>query len=123
MVLRTQAGRDPFSGLGLPRAVEARADLPDAAVDADEKAIVKVDLGVAQDDVDTQVGVEPELRAALVLVAVPVCRSMSRRARMMDYAAPARVRRQDNPMTAPERDDDHQCGKKRCETKLGRTLQ
>jgi hypothetical protein len=79
VVLRTEAGRDPFSGTGLPRAIEGRADLPDAAADADEPAIVEVNVGVAYDDVDTKVGVEPKLRAALVLTAVPVCGSMRRR--------------------------------------------
>jgi len=123
-MLRPEAGWNPFSGPGLPLAIESRADLPNATADADEHAIMEVDFCVAWDDVDTKVGVEPKLRAAMVLVAVPVCRSMRRRAWLMDYdGRPAMVRRQDNPVAAPDRDDDHQCGKKLCETKHGRYLQ
>ena len=97
--------------------------MPDATADADEPAIVEIDVGLAFDDVDTKMGVEPQLRAGLVLVAVPVCRSMRRRALLMDYDGPAMVRRQDNPIAAPDHDDDYQCGKKLCETKHGRYLQ
>jgi hypothetical protein len=61
-------------------ATEGSADLPNAAADADEPAIVEIDVGFSFDDVDTKVGVEPKLCASLVLVAVPVCRSMRRRA-------------------------------------------
>jgi hypothetical protein len=53
--------------------------LPNAAADADEPAIVEIDVSVAFDDVDTQMGIEPKLPTALVLVAVPVCWSMRRR--------------------------------------------
>jgi hypothetical protein len=120
VVLGTEAGRDPFSGLGLPRAVEDYADLPDAAAGADEPAIVEVDIGVADYDVDIKVGVEPKLRAALVLAAVTVCWRMRRRARLIDYDGRARAGRQENSVAAAECDDYHRCGKKLCETKHGR---
>jgi hypothetical protein len=77
-MLRAEAGRDPLGGLGLPLAIERRADLPIAVADADEPSIVKVDVGVANDDMNTKVRVEPKLRTALVLTAVPVCRGMRR---------------------------------------------
>ena len=97
--------------------------MPNAAADAEEPAIVEIDVGFAFDDVDTKMGVVPKFRTGLVLVAVPVCRSMRRRAWLMDYDGPAMVRRQDNPVAAPDRDDNYQCGKKLCETKHGRYLQ
>jgi hypothetical protein len=75
-MLRAEARRNPFCGLGLPLAVEGSADLPNPAADADEPAIVEIDVGFAFDDVDTKMGVEPKLRASFVLVAVPVCWSM-----------------------------------------------
>jgi hypothetical protein len=53
--------------------------LPNTAADADEQAIVEIDVGFSFDDVDTKTGVEPKLRTGLVLVAVPVCGSMRRR--------------------------------------------
>jgi hypothetical protein len=80
---------------------------------------VEVDVGVAYDDVDIKAGVEPKLRAALVLAAVAVCWRMRRRARLTDYDGLARAGRQENPVAAPECDDYHQCGKKLCETKHG----
>ena len=93
MVLLTKAGRDPLGGLGLPRAGERRADLPDAAADADEPAVMEVDVGVAYDDVYVKVGIEPKLCAALVFVAVAVCRCMRWRPRLTDYNWLAGARR------------------------------
>ena len=77
-MLRAEAGRNPISGLGLPLAIEGGADLPNAAADADEPAIVEIDVGLAFDDVDTKTRVEPKPCASLVLVAVPVCQSVRR---------------------------------------------
>ncbi len=93
MVLLTKAGRDPFDGLGLPRAGERRADLPDAAADANEPAIMEVDVRVAYYDVYIKVGIEPKLCAALVLVAVAVCLCMRWRPRLTDYYWLAGARR------------------------------
>jgi hypothetical protein len=61
-------------------AIEGSADFPNAASDADEPAIVEIDAGLAFDDVDTKMRVEPKLHTTPVLVAVSVCRSMRRRA-------------------------------------------
>jgi hypothetical protein len=79
-MLRAEAGRNPFSGPSLPLAIEGRADLPNATADADEPAIVEIDVSLSFDDVDTKMGVEPKFRASLVLVAIPVCRSVRGRA-------------------------------------------
>ncbi len=116
MVLLTKAGRDPFSGLGLPRAGERRADLPDAAADADEPAVMEVDVGVAYDDVYIKVGIEPELCAAPVLVAVAVCRCMRWGPRLVDYHGLAGARRHYDPLATASCDGYHQCSKKSCET-------
>ena len=85
--------------------------MPGATVDAEEPAIVEVDVGVTYDDVDLKAGIEPKLRAALVLVAIAVCRRMRRRARLTDYDRLPRAGRQENPVTAQKCDDYHQCGK------------
>jgi hypothetical protein len=61
-------------------AIERSADLPSTAADADEPAIVEIDVGFAFDDVDTKMGVETKFWTGPVLVAVSVCRSMRRRA-------------------------------------------
>ena len=111
MVLRTEAGRDPFGGLGLPRAGERRADLPDAAADADEPAVMEVDVGVAYDDVYTQVGIEPKLCTALVLPTVAVCRCMGWRTRLTEYYGLAGARRYYNALATSDGDGDHQCSK------------
>ncbi len=78
-MLRAEAGRNPISGSGLPSTIDGSADLPNAAADAYEPAIVEVDVGFSFDDVDTKIGVEQNFHTGLVLVAVPVCWSMSRR--------------------------------------------
>ena len=77
-MLRAEPGRNPISGAGLPLAIEGCAGLPNTAADAYEPSIVEIDVGFSFDDVDTKVGVEAKLRPGLVLVAVPVCRSMRR---------------------------------------------
>jgi hypothetical protein len=61
-------------------AIESSADLPDAAANADEPTIVKIDAGFSLYDVDTKMGVEPKIRTGLVLVAVAMRRSMRGRA-------------------------------------------
>ena len=116
MVLRTEAGRDPFGGLGLPRAGERCADLPGAAADADEPAVMEVDAGVAYYDVYIKVGIEPKLCSALVFVAVAVRRCMRWRPRLTDYYGLAGARRHYNPLATSNRDGYHQCSKKFCET-------
>jgi hypothetical protein len=60
-------------------AIEGSADLPNSAAEADEPAVVEIDIGFAFNDVDTKIGVEQNFHTGLVLVAVPVCWSMSRR--------------------------------------------
>jgi hypothetical protein len=116
-MLRAEAGRNPIVGLGLPMAIEASTDLPNTAADADKPAIVKIDVGFPFDDVDTKTGVEPKLRASLMLVAVPMCRSMRRRARLMNYDGFASTRGQGDSLAARDCDDYHQYSKKFCETK------
>ncbi len=66
-MFRAETGRDPISGARLPSAIKGSADLPNAAADADEPAIVEIDVSVAFDDVDTQMGIELKLPAALVV--------------------------------------------------------
>jgi hypothetical protein len=75
---------------------------------------MEVDVGLAYDDVDIEVGIEPKLCAASVFVAVAVCRCMRRRPRLTDDYGLAGPRRHDSPLTAPNRDGDHQCSKKLC---------
>ena len=116
MVLLTKAGRDPFGGPGLPRAGERRADLPDAGADADERAVMEVDVSVAYDDVYIEVGIEPKLCTTMVFVAVAVRLCMRRGPRLTNYYGLAGTRRHHNPLATPKRDGYHQCGKKLCET-------
>jgi hypothetical protein len=116
MVLLAKAGRDPFGGLGLPRAGERRADLPDAAANTDERAVMEVDVGVAYDDVYTNMGIEPKLCATLVFVAVAVRRCMRWGPRPGNYDRLAGTRRHHDPLATPKRDGYHQCDKKLCET-------
>ena len=116
MVLLTKAGRDPFGGLGLPRAGERRADLPGAATDADEPSVMEVDVGVAYDDVYIKVGIEPKLCSVLVFVAVAVRRCMRWGARLANHYRLAGTRCHHNPLATPNRDGYHQCGKKLCAT-------
>jgi len=78
-MLRAEAGRNPVRGSGLPLAIEASADFPDAAADAEEPTIVKIDAGFSIDDVDTQMGVEHYFHTGLVFMVVAVRRSMRRR--------------------------------------------
>jgi hypothetical protein len=73
-------------------AVECDADLPNAIADADEPAIVEIDVGLTSDDVDTETGVEPKLRARRVFVAVPVRRCMRRRTGLVNRDGPASTR-------------------------------
>ena len=106
-MFRAEAGRNPIGGLGLPLAIEASADLPDTAADADEPAIVEIDVVLAFDDVYTKMGIEPKRGASLVLVAVSVCRSMRRGARLTGYDGLDCTRCQDNSLAAHDCDDYH----------------
>jgi hypothetical protein len=108
---------------GLPRAGGRCADLPDAAADADEPAVMEVDVGVAYDDVYIEVGIEPKLCAVLVFVAVAVRRCVRWRPRLTDYYGLAGARRHRNPLATPYCDGCHQCSKKSCETNHDRYLQ
>jgi hypothetical protein len=88
-------------------AIEASTDLPNAAADADKPAIVEIDVGFSFDDVDTKTGVEPKLRASLMLVAVAMCRSMRRRTRLMNCDGFASTRGQGDSLAACDCDDYH----------------
>jgi hypothetical protein len=81
---------------------------------------MEVEVGVAYDDVCTQVGIEPKLCAALMLAAVAVCRCMRWRPRLTDHYGLAGARRYDDALATSSGDGDHQCGKDPCETKHGR---
>ena len=106
-MLRAETGRNPRGRLGLPRAIESRADLPASIVDPDEPTIVKVDVGVSGHYVDTQSGVEQKLGPALMLALVPMVMlalmpmgwRVSRRSRLMKDDRLARMRRQYNTLT------------------------
>ncbi len=119
-MLRPEAGRNPISGSGLPLAIESSADLPSTAADADEPAIVEIDVGFAIDDVDTKMGVEPNFHTGPVFVAVTVRRSMRRRAWPMGYDMLVSLRCHDDSLATYNCDDYHQCSKKFCQTKHDR---
>jgi hypothetical protein len=75
-------------------------------VDANEPAIVKVDVGLAKNGVDANVGVESKLRATSMNSAIPVRRRMRGRAPVAVDGRLAWILRQDNPMAGGKRDDD-----------------
>ncbi len=123
VMLRAEAGRNPHGRLGLPRAIERRADLPASTVGPDEPTIVKVDVRVSDHYVDAQSRVEQKLGSALMLAPMPMGpmgSRVSRRPRLMNDDRLARMRRQYNTLTTTECDDRHRYRKTLCKTKHSR---